>query len=158
MINYKDVKAQASFWRNSIAPYLEHKCEHSTTFAEYLSGFYNPALPKSFGIGLPNIFSLDFLKEFKDRQYTFYFNAAQDVQSGAAPLCIIYQISKNLHILANVHYWRYEDESDGQVTVYMVYENFQDVLDFIDKNQHLTKEPKEKDKRVGFQVGFAPPQ
>lgn len=153
MIDYKEVKAQGIFWRDNIAPYLEHKCEGSTSFSDYLSGFYQPQKPNSFGLASPFIYSLDFLKLHKDKQYSFSYSSGQDVNNGAAPLTVIYQFSKSLHCLANVHYWRSEEKSDGQITLFFVYENYDEVLKCIDEQMALVKEPIEE-KKVGF-LGMA---
>ena len=135
-MNYTAAFAHAEFWKSNVAPYLRHM-SGPMSFSDYLTGFYKSQAPvKTFGIPIPYIYSLDFIKKYKEKCVTFQYNNPKEVSEGAAPISGIYQISPSLHAMANFSIWHNEAEnkSEGHVTVFMVYESFDEILKFIDDN------------------------
>jgi hypothetical protein len=78
------------------------------------------------------------------------YNSSDEVAKGASILSAIYQFSPQLHSLANIHIWRDENENDGHVTIFLIYENFKDVIKFSEQNIGLVKKPKVVQKGFGF--------
>ena len=123
-INYTAAYSHAEFWRNNVIPHLRHLTPN-ISFSDYLTGFYKTPIPsKTYGMPLPYIYSLSFLKKFEDKCVTFQYNGPKEVAEGAPPICGIYQFSSRLHGLANLSIWHDEGEqrSEGHVTIYMIYE------------------------------------
>jgi hypothetical protein len=108
-------------------------------------------LRKHFGIPCQHLYSLDFLDRYEDKCITFHHNHPEEIAKGSAPLSAIYQFKRNLNGITNIATWREEGENDGQVTVYLVYEDFKDVTKFLKENMDLVKQPK-KEKGIGFLV------
>jgi len=152
MLDYKETLAYAEFWRNDIAPHLRHLTDGSVSFSEYLQAFYRTqTATKTFGIPLPYVYSLEWLKRYQKNCVTFLYNPPEEVAKGASVLSAIYQMSPSLHCLANIHIWRDEGESDGHVTTFIIYENFQEITNFAEENLDIVKQPKPEKK--GFYVG-----
>jgi hypothetical protein len=150
-INYTAAFHHAEFWKKSVAPFLRH-VSGPMSFSEYLTGFYKTQTPvKTFGIPLPYIYSLDFLKKFQDKCVTFQYNNPKEVSEGAAPISGIYQFTSSLHGVANLSIWHDEakDKSSGHCTLFIIYEDFKDVLLFIDDNLNIVK-LEEEESGIGF--------
>lgn len=151
MLDYKETFAYAEFWRENIAPKLRHMMTGSTSFAEYLSGFYGRSTnASSFGAPLPYVYTLEWLSRFQEKCVTFSYNQPDEIAKGAAIIAVIYQMSPHLHAYSNLNLWREDGESDGQITTFVVYEKWEDVLDFCKANLDIVKQPKTVQKGFGF--------
>jgi len=146
-LDYKEVFTYAEFWRNDVAPNLQHLTPRSINFTEYLQGFYKTSIAATtFGIPLPYIYSLEWLKRFKRNCISFFYNSPDEVAKGASVLSVIYQLSSKMHTLSNIHVWMDEGKGDGHVTSFIIYEDFKDILTFAEKNLDIVKQPKAEHK------------
>jgi len=149
-MDYAESLAYANYWRKDILPYLRHLSSGTISFSEYLAALYkSPTQIKTFGAPIPYIYSLEFLKKYQKKCFSFHYNAPDEVAKGLSFLSAIYQFSPRLHGIANIYIWRDEGKNEGHVTVFLIYEKMEDLLEFVDDNIAIVKEPKEK------QVGFA---
>lgn len=146
-INYTESFAFGEFWRKEIAPNLRHLVPNSTNFTEYLQGYYKTlTTQKTFGVPLPYVYTLEWVKRYKDKCVTFMYNSPDEVAKGASALSAIYQLSPKMHALAHIYLWRDDGENDGHVIVFIIYEAFQDVLNFAENNIDMIKKPKPEQK------------
>jgi hypothetical protein len=151
MPDYKEAKAHADFWREHVITNLQHLVSNPLSFSEYLGAFYHyPNNIHWFGMPLPHVFSLDFLKKFKKNCITFHYNHPDEVAKGLPPLSAIYQFTPRIHAIANIATWRDKGKNDGHITLYVIYEDLKELTDFIDDNKDLVK-----DENPAENVGFA---
>lgn len=165
MVDYNETLAYAGYWRNEIIPHLQHLTDGTLGFSEYMREIYRVSpVPRSFGLPLPYIFTLEFIKRYKPNCVSFMYNTPDEVQKGASMISAIYQFpaksmalgdgaaarvqKKPLHALVNIHFWRDEGDNDSHVTCFFIYEKLDDILLFTDANQDIVKQP--KDQRKGF--------
>jgi len=147
MVDYQKALVYADFWRNEVMPYLRHMVSNSVTLPQYLEGIYrSPNNEKTFGMPLPYIYTLEWLKKYQNKCVTFYYNSPEEVARGSSIMTALYQLSRKFHVSANIHLWYEEDkgESDGHVTCFVVYEELKDVHEFVGDNEEIIKQSKAK--------------
>ncbi len=150
MPNYEDTERLAMFWRENIAEYVCHLVDKQITFGEYLQGFPIKEHAKFFGAPIHHIYNIGWLKKHKDKCVTFVYNAPGEVSAGASPISVIYQMSPDIHVLSNVYYWLDLNQIESQVSNFVVYKDFKNLLSLVDDNKELVKKDKKKSKQVGF--------
>lgn len=140
MVDYQEAKSHADFWKNNILPYLKQNLQGTVSFSDYLVALYNGSISdRTYGATNLYLYSLDFLKKYRDNCVTFQFN---DPTSNAPIMSAIYQFSKSLNVLANIYFWREEGDSDGYIGTFLAYEHKDEMMNFLDNNMDLVKQPK----------------
>jgi hypothetical protein len=156
-INYAAALKHANFWKTDVIPYLRHIAP-PMSFSDYLTGFYhNKSSTKTYGMPLSYLWGLDFLKKHQTKCVSFQYNNPEEVKNGASIMSSIHQFSEKLHGMVNISLWHdeSEDKSNGHCTVFLIYEDLEDVMTFIEDNMDVVKR-EEDNKKVGFASG--PPE
>lgn len=150
-IDYKESFAFAEFLTGEILPNLSQQIPCAINFADYLQAFYKYKQGvKTFGMPCPYVYTLDWIKEYKDRCVTFFYNDPEAVSKGASIISAVYQFLPNINALGNIHLWREDGYSDGHVTIFYVYESLDGILNKLKGDLNFVKKPRQAIK--GFNV------